>query len=366
MLYFLVFTIASKYIHKCESDLKHPPFVENGNLRQLLVLTRHGCRSPYKYYEGYEPGNKWNCDSTEIFDEVKMKELKAKRRFFPPSCLSAELTDRGKKQHFDLGSFYRHYLIDEMNLLDKKFSNEEILIRSSDSYRCLLSAESFIRGMFPDIDLLHDVNISYSKQGDLLRAETYQCQEFRDVYDDWIKSAEFIMKKEKAKSVLYEIINRSNVVFDDIQWLWVGDWLLCTECCIGHRIDVPDELRDIAIDANKYFTTDLYQQKRGIIGAPIVRELMNVITKFNDGENRYKFALFSAHDVTLTAVLNLIGVNINFIPPFRSHLAFEVWDVNSILHIRISFNGEIVHDLTTLSDFEEKISPYLNQCLEMN
>jgi hypothetical protein len=112
------------YSHETEKLEK-----EKGTLRQIFVLTRHGCRFPLNPTPG---------DSNWPRNEDFWKTYNGK------------LTTRGIVQHMNLGKHVKEAYFSEMGITDDDFAfPEKITAYSTNTDRTFLSASGFLEGLAP-------------------------------------------------------------------------------------------------------------------------------------------------------------------------------------------------------------------------
>jgi acid phosphatase len=286
---------------------------------------------------------------------------------YPPSCKKADLTIDGQNQHENLGTFYRQYLIDEERILPDNLDPDFIQFRASEPERTVRSAESFIHGLYPPD---HPDEIITIQTGtdllELLHPRSGHCKDLTDVYNQWITSEEFLAKQNASAPHLRKLIEDSGFEWNEYQWLYVGDWLYTIGCC-GNEIPsfITQEQLDVAMDAVEFFTLKFFTMKRGVAGASIMREVLMQIERAVTGTTNTKFVLMSAHDVSIVSALDVLGIHLQHIPPFASHLAFEVWKINEVFNIRVVLNGEVMLGPIPLTKFKSIIGPYLSYCPEL-
>jgi hypothetical protein len=99
----------------------------------------------------------------------------------------------------------------------------------------------------------------------------------------------------------------------------------------------------------------------------IWRVLLKEIDELLSGNSRTRFWLNTGHDVTITAILVALGyVNLSGWPPYRSHLAVELYD-GDVPSLRFVYNGKILlvggQDRVSLPRFKMMIAESLSHCL---
>lgn len=365
--------------YECEAPLKAPPTVENGKLSQIIVLTRHGFRAPFDTYNNFTSSD-WVCDDKNSpappyhsYHSPKHRLFHAKRDesnlLYKPSCNKAELTIGGQKQHYELGKFYHKYLIVQLGFLEKYFDKEAMKFRTSSPDRCIKSGISFINGLYPSESREEIVNlITGTDATEILHPRPELCNDINNMWEKWTKSQDYIDNKKKAEPFLRELIEKSGLDWNyEYNWLWVGDWLYTIGCCSNAQNKFPEfisqEQLDVAIKAVEFFTLKFFQYQRGVAGATIIREVLNIIDQTISLESNNKFTLLSAHDVSIVSAAALLGVNLEKIPPFRSHMSFEKWQVGNGFYIRVVLNGKVIVEPIPYIKFRQMVLPYLHFCI---
>jgi len=95
---------------------------QQGELLQVVVLTRHGDRTP-----------------TEVFPNTKSQ--------WPEGW--GQLTNIGMKAQFELGKRFRQKYVKEHQLLDQ-YHKDTVRVWATSSERTLMSAQCFMLGLFPE------------------------------------------------------------------------------------------------------------------------------------------------------------------------------------------------------------------------
>jgi len=117
------------------------------------------------------------------------------------------------------------------------------------------------------------------------------------------------------------------------------------EVCIekGWLIKLYNEAKNAEAAVQKF---EAAKNLASVESAPIFTRLSNLIDEFTSSD-KSTFEYYSAHDVTLRPLLSVLGIWDGFIPPYASHLTFElIEDTNKkendkpVLYFRVIFNGE--------------------------
>jgi hypothetical protein len=368
--------------------------VPNMTLQQIIVLTRHGARSPISSFNPYETED-WYCDADEnntdrawspyYFAEGGPIHRRNHMRYdpdllrFKPSCKAGDLIVEGQHQHHELGAFFRRYYVDHLKFLPERYDPRYIFIRSSEVERCQRSAMALLSGLFPPLS--PDDIIEYETGTpvlEMLHPQKSQCKDLEDAWDKWVSSPEYLKRKENAKPYLKPISDSVDDKWDteEARWMFVGDWI-GTIACTYHNFTNPLVTTDVikvGFDAVEFYSHGFYTTfGRGISGAPIMREILRNIENRLSGKTEYLFCLLSAHDVSIVAALCLLGYNNQHWAPFRSYFITEVWKADDEqLYLRFIYNSKEVNvdfmnnkTLFKLSVFKSRVQKYLNYCHEL-
>lgn len=146
-------------------------------LRQVHIFTRHGDRTPLRGLQR-ETNISWaECNEREILhltasDQVQDRDDLppngpsrkfertveipdddlVRRGYWSGNCNPGQLTTRGHRQLRQLGSSFRNlYLLDNSRWINNStptLNNHQISVRSTDVWRTIQSAQSFVSGLF--------------------------------------------------------------------------------------------------------------------------------------------------------------------------------------------------------------------------
>ncbi|ORX72954.1 phosphoglycerate mutase-like protein [Linderina pennispora] len=154
--------------------------VPNAELELVQLVVRHGDRTPNAIIPHED--TTWTCDGVDEDTYLHIANPSAKNttgsfkqvieipkwngkfgfenQFYKGSCESGELTDKGKFQHFQLGSQLRSIYVDKLNFLPKKLYDSDIIhFRSTYVWRTKNSGESLIGNLYPGRSIESNVAI---------------------------------------------------------------------------------------------------------------------------------------------------------------------------------------------------------------
>ncbi|OHS95364.1 histidine acid phosphatase [Tritrichomonas foetus] len=359
---------------KCIASTKMPPQPPSSFSRILtFVLTRHGSRTPIYIFNKVNNNKKWRCDFDSITNNGFKRVIDDRLVDYPLNCAAGDLTNEGISQHFSLGQKVREYLGNNVDI--NGFSEEEFLVRTTSINRAYRSAVSFIQGLTPPVFPNEKYKaITGSESFDILRPNVRHCSELKKLRDEYTKSEYFINELsesyEKMKNA-YEIlgINLSSSDFnrinlketEKIEFLSskrssVCDFIVTNDCFEndifdGETVDYCENL--FGTISNHFYHYD-NEKARFISFSQGFREMFRIIDQRIATKSNLKFALFSAHDSSVTAMLHALGQNVTANPPYASHVITDVLKKGSEYFVRFSYNGNIIK-IPYLDSYEENI-----------
>ncbi|XP_026331688.1 testicular acid phosphatase homolog, partial [Hyposmocoma kahamanoa] len=137
---------------------------ESKTLRLVIIFFRHGAKIPESTYK------------SDPFRNYQWKDG------------AGALTNTGKIQLYELGKKYRSYYA---NFIPEEYYDKDVYVRSSDKSRCMMSAYTFLAGLYPpterqmwhpDIPWQPIPVHSLPRELDNIVAGTKQCKVWKEMY----------------------------------------------------------------------------------------------------------------------------------------------------------------------------------------
>ncbi|XP_068612531.1 lysosomal acid phosphatase-like [Brachionichthys hirsutus] len=315
----------------------------------VVVLYRHGDRSPIKAYP------------TDPYQESD----------WPQGF--GQLSEEGMRQQYELGQFLRKRYD---GFLSQSYDRYEIVIRSTDSDRTLMSAESNLAGLYPPTDQqvfmpdlkwqpipVHTVSLSEER---LLKFPVGNCPAYDQLMKDTRETEEYQNVLIKYQDVITLVGNKTgqNLTLGTI-WT-VYDTLFCES---KHNMSAPDwvtpavmeQLRELR-DLDFQFLFGFYKQREksrlqgGLLLDKIVKGLSNMAAP--DPKQRLKMEMLSAHDSTVLALHASLDVLNGRQPPYAACQIIELYrDDNGSASVMMFFRND-----TTVEPYPQQLASCSFDC----
>ncbi len=271
-----------------------------------------------------------------------------------------ELTAQGMQQEYQLGKNLRQKYVYQYHLLPKNYVPETIYVRSSDTDRTLMSAESLLLGLYP---LGTGPNLSCLRQPALPGG--YQPIPIHTIAQD-----KDTLLKPKASNDFTNLLQKH--VFSTAEWkaknaelqpkfaAWsaatgvpitdltdlksVGDVLFIYQL---HNIPLPpgltsEDAKEI-IDARHWGMLAIFKNQlvASAMGHDLFKTIVEQMQQASENKTSRKYVLYSAHDTTILAQLGILGA-VDKIPKYASDLNFSLFNIDDQYYVKVTFNDRPV------------------------
>lgn len=307
----------------CASDRK------DGKLIAASVIFRHGDRTPVEPYptDPYKDSSYWPVGF-------------------------GQLTNTGKKQHFELGKWLRQRY---GSLVSEKYNPEEMHVKSTDVDRTLMSAMSNLAGFYPPKgkDVWNEelswqpipVHTIPEKLDDLLAAKK-SCPVYDFELKKLYKSPEFKAFNQKFKPIYKYLTEHAGKEVNSLQSVQNIYSCLHIEQIYNYTLPewtkkvYPDKMYEISglSFAVKTYTPLLARLKSG----PLLKEILTAYKNKTEGRKSKNYWVYSAHDTTVANMLNTLGVfkalgyhN----PPYFSQVLFELIQSGDNYYVQVFYRN---------------------------
>jgi len=354
-------------------------------LKFAVIILRHGARSPRE----------------------NLKELKD-RLVWPMG--KDKLTPAGQRQLQDVGKKMRTTYIEKYNLIPPEYDASQIVARSSNNHRTIMSAYSFLFGLYPDLNEIYSlenlmnmqnwtakevmksmINPNVLEKGDFSNIlnipiidygpsshnmlSFYGCKRYGFDRMEYYKTAAFEKVHEKYNENFQKACKLIGVSCENLKqrpvWEYV-DTILTSE--FDGQLPELSLNPEIVDSLERFYTEAEYGEltMEPSFQTPLAMEGFSKAipeyfeTAFNNPENPLKMAVLATHESTILALLIGLGLKMQGLyetVPYSSNLIFEMRqregsdpkDENSY-YISSLFNDQKVLDDMPLKDFNNWLS----------
>lgn len=381
MIFLFTVNSLSARDEKCEAPLTFADIIPNATLLQAQFLLRHGERTPGgNHFKDFNTGE-WHCDESDsIAPRLHPAPAWHPRNYYehfdqrvtpyPPSCRPEDLTTYGMQQHFELGKSLRDHYSKLKDFMPENANPETLYARATELDRTVKSAVSFLQGMFPPTSPNEVVPlITDTPEAGILHPDDQWCKELQGLEDDFFNEPHMVEYYNNFSNKYKSVFDDHGMKFNIKQAKKYSSFITVASCS-GHNLPdwVTDEMKD---DCQKYLSYYNYNKNnmdkyRGVGAAPLFREMFRIADQRVSMQNKYKLVLLSSHDGALLAVLSTFKFTEVYGPAVRSHLIFELWDIDGVVWGRFVFNGKpIILDFIKCNE-NTGLFLYSNLKIQMN
>ncbi|CAF1439453.1 unnamed protein product [Adineta ricciae] len=283
------------------------------------VLFRHGDRTPI---------------STYPTDPMKEKD-------WPNGY--GQLTSTGIEQHHRLGQYIRTRY---ESILNATFDPREIVVRSTDYDRTLMSAQSNLIGLYPAMNVTSDkvpvqpipIHTVPMSEDFLLGVNT--CPRYDEIEQGVYQTDEF-----KRMNAYYKPFFEKLQVWTDISNITMYNaWDIADTIFVEHLYHkepawATEEVRNnlTAINQLSFHFLYLDDDTKRIRGGPFVQDVWSNMNQSKHGFAIPKLKMYSAHDTTVSAALAFLRINYPHQPQYASALFIDLYKQNQTYYVKVEY-----------------------------
>jgi len=295
----------------------------------------------------------------------------------PPEhpCALGQLTPLGELQLTDTGRWFRERFVDGVGLLDKKYNSKQLLIRSTDFPRTILSAQCLLRGLYPDIEE-SDVAKAVNRIRGRYTPNPGSCPRLAEIWAHLKTTPEYTSPLQ-TKSVLAARRELNALIGVEPEatlptWLEVSDSFQCLEASdipIPSKISAPIIALTLRLALLEFWrlvshNRETIQFTTGLLLKEVLQAMENVVhqkpafTSPVDGDGvpdipvETRGLVYSLHDSTLVPLLKVLDLYDGEWPSFAANVTFElVYDPSTSTPRATSFSATL-----SSSSLDQKIA----------
>lgn len=330
---FYVFTIILFDSSFCEPQIPSYIQVEDYDLIQVQIVSRHGARTPLHLSKSVS--NLWECSNTEISSYFNSPPIHVQvafgRSIFLGNCHFGQLLQSGVESLIQIGKFFRSVYVDQLKFLPNKFNHKFFKFRSTNTLRTIHSMISIIRGFYPNESI--DIE-TCDKVYDQWRRTSLLCPQFQRDFGQLI-----LLENTSFKDEISNILQ--------IKWSSANDIITSALCnnytqpssLLSEKVDqaILVKTREIQF---VYSHDSIFPKFFSFCAAEMVNEMSLRIA----GKSKLRFIHWSVHDGNILAFLGLLNYTVSKWPPYGSFIITELFKhrVNHSFFLQFRFNGEII------------------------
>lgn len=268
-----------------------------------------------------------------------------------------ELTPLGMRQVFNLGVDARKKYVEEEHLLPVSYQADTIYIRSTDFNRTLMSAQSFLYGLYPlgtGPSLAETPALAKAFQPVPIHAVALrdECllipachpEEFSALVEKYVYSTgEWKNKTAEYADKLKRWSKKTGLPLENLnQIVKLGDNLYIRAV---HGIPLPpgideEDSKEIQRLTDWVVSTTYKPVQVGRYGShQLLSAIAQYMQKSTQTQTHLKYVLFSGHDSTLMSLMSALQNPLTAIPPYASEVKILLLQQAGSYALRITFNG---------------------------
>jgi acid phosphatase len=274
-----------------------------------------------------------------------------------------QLTAQGMRQEYELGSRMRSVYVERAHLLPTRYEAGTMYARSSDVERTLMSAQSFLSGLYPlgtGPALPGSGRPALPGAAQPIPVHTVASQEETLLYPDsaFYKYDDLLARfvtptaawREKSAALRPRFAHWSQAtgiaITDLYQLKSLGDTLFVERL---HHVPLPpglssDDVQTI-IDAGRWaFVAGFAPEPIGrSTGHELLKAIADYIADASRRRTPLKYVLFAAHDSTILSEMSALGAPLDDTPPYASRLNFALFQSErGDYYVKVGFNDRPV------------------------
>ncbi|NWU18064.1 PPAP phosphatase, partial [Cephalopterus ornatus] len=259
-----------------------------------------------------------------------------------------QLTKTGMQQLFELGQYMRKRY---STFLNSTYNRQEFYIQSTDYDRTIMSAQSYLSGLFPPTssqiwnpELLWQpipVHIFQKSTEQRLNFPLPDCPRFDELQNETQTSSEFQKRIQPYMDFIQTMAVNTGLelnnlkILDNFQLWNTYDTLHCEgihnyTLPVWATKDVIDKMEKLAeLSLLSLFGLYKTEEKSRLQGGVLVNIILNSIKQAANSSKPRKMEVYSAHDTTVGALQIALNIFNGKLPPYAACQFFELYQESS-------------------------------------
>ncbi|EOA99410.1 Prostatic acid phosphatase, partial [Anas platyrhynchos] len=253
-----------------------------------------------------------------------------------------QLTQTGMQQLYELGQYVRKRY---SNFLNSTYNRKEFYIQSTDYDRTIMSAQSYLSGLFPPTssqiwnpELLWQpipVHIVPKATDRRLHFPLSDCPRFDELQNETQTSSEFQSRIQPYMFFNTGLELNHLKILDNFQLWNTYDTLYCEgihnySLPVWATKDVVDKMEKLAeLSLSSLFGVYKTEEKSRLQGGVLVNIILNSFKQAANSSKERKMEVYSAHDTTIGALQIALNIFNGKLPPYAACQFFELYQESS-------------------------------------
>ena len=270
-------------------------------------------------------------------DRTPLIDLPAVHHVWPQGL--GQLTPAGMRQEAELGARLRSVYVDQQGLLPPSYTPGTMSVRSTDMDRTLMSAESFLMGLYPaqpvpihTLPISGDTLLNPEAAGNKLDEALAREQSWKD-----------LSSRLQPRFASWSRATGMAITTVD-QLIFLRDTLMIDQ---RYHVPLPQALSEEDIQMILDEGSRIFLEKFSLTAPSTGRELLQTIAKdmqqAGQEKSPLRYVLFFAHDTTLISQMSVLQAPLSSTPPYASRLNFALLDTGRKgFAIKVFYNDQPV------------------------
>lgn len=312
-------------------------YIDQNDIYIRTTTIERAYRSALSFMQGFEP---------PVFPDESIEIISGSESFDmlrPNKRQCKEMADIYK--NFTKSKKFHDHLINSYEIMKDVFDFLQIKIKSPKSiykkdYELNKSSSN------NDAKLLED-DQSLTDSNKRPKITTKSNDKIRDSKHKKVRNNQSINKSSSKKSFKSKSSQfNEDSYFEDLAEAHKGacDFVITHDCFESSEFVFPNVSSTKRAEIIKHCEdlTNTSVSMRIISFSQAFRAIFKLIDDRISMNNHFKMALFSAHDSSVTEMLNALGQDVKYNPPYASYIITELLQKGAQYYIRFSFNGEVI------------------------
>jgi hypothetical protein len=345
-------------------------------LQRVVLMTRHGDRTPVNVLPQPLENVVWNCTIDLLAGDVNWADPTSPSRLWrkryvrgkevlPGNCLFGQLTATGAQQHRAVGASFRSRYVP--GFLPAAIDPSLMYLRSTDLQRTILSAYNFMDGLYPGSaggPNLLTLNMVDSERDAAALPNEQLCPRLKKLYTEVYSSIDYVgFFNAKLGGIASKYGALWNMTLTPLFMSHLNDVLrtrLCHNLALPPQMTLDDAEQILSASNVLSYMAQNSHEVQSLATFPFLSEWLDALQGVGVTAPA-KFVYYSAHDSTIRLFLLALHASDMRWPPLASHVVTELYaDAQGNEFVQLQYDGEVVKMLPPCQDYLCPLSDFLS------